>query len=186
MWIEAILTPRDCSDFVESITPLTVDLGQDRMLVVARPRRVELVPDKGLRVQTVGHVVWTVAGVKLPVNIRVASLLLTPSIEKREGRDALGLRVRVEKLDFSVLPDFIDETVLHRINDVLSKHDDALVWRFPRTFDHFVALPKRVESATGVDIHTRWGKVRVTESALVLAVSFDVRAVRAENLNAAE
>ena len=186
MWIEAILTPRDCADFIASITPLTVDLGMDRMLVVARPRRVELVPDKGLRVQTVGHVVWTVAGVKLPVNIRVASLLLTPTIEKRDGRDALGLRLRVEKLDFSVLPDFIDETVLHRINDVLGKHDETLVWRFPHTFDRYVGLPKRIESATGIEVHTRWGKVRVTESALVLAVSFDVRAVRAETLNAAE
>jgi hypothetical protein len=186
MWIEAILTPRDCTDFIASITPLTVDLGMGRMLVVSRPRRVELVPDKGLRVQTVGHVVWTVAGVKLPVNIRVASLLLTPSIEKRDGRDALGFRVRVEKLDFTVLPDFIDETVLHRINDVLGKHDDALVWRFPQTFDRYVALPPRIESACGVDIRTRWGHVRITESALVLAVSFDMRAVRAETLHAAE
>jgi hypothetical protein len=186
MWIEAILTPRDCTDFIGSITPLSVDLGMDRRLVVARPRRVELVPDKGLRVQTVGHVVWTVAGVKLPVNIRVASLLLTPSIEKRDGRDALGFRLRVEKLDFSVLPDFIDETVLQRINDVLGKHDDILVWRFPHTFDRYLSLPKRIESASGVEIHTRWGKVRITESALVLAVSFDVRAVRAETLNAAE
>jgi hypothetical protein len=82
--------------------------------------------------------------------------------------------------------DFIDETVLHRINDVLGKHDDTLVWRFPRTFDRHVSLPKRIESATGIDVRTRWGKVRVTESALVLAVSFDVRAVGAETLHAAE
>lgn len=186
MWIEAILTPRDCTDFIGTITPLRVDLGGDRMLVVAPPRRVELVPDKGLRLQTAGHVVWTIAGVKVPVSIRIASLLLTPSIEQREDRDALTFRARVERLDVRVLPDFIDETVLQRINDTLAKHDEVLVWRFSKTFDRRFALPKRIESQAAIEVHTKWGQVRITESALVLAVSLDVRAVPRETAHAAE
>jgi hypothetical protein len=186
MWIEAILTPRDCTDFVGSITPLKVGLGGERMLIVEPPRRVELVPDKGLRLQTAGNVIWTVAGVKVPVKFRVASLLLTPSIEQRDGRDALALRARIEKLDVKVLPDFVDDTVLHRINDALAKADEVLVWRFSKMFDRQLALPQRIESSSAIDVHSRWGQVRITESALVIAVSLDVRAVPREAAHAAE
>ena len=92
---------------------------------------------------TAGSVLWSVAGVKVPVKFRVASLLLTPSIEQRDGRDALALRARIEKLDVKVLPDFVDDTVLHRINDALAKADEVLVWRFSKMFDRQLSLPKR-------------------------------------------
>ncbi len=186
MWIEAILTPRDCTDFVGSITPLKVGLGGERMLVVEPPGHAELVPDKGLRLETAGSVLWTVAGVKVPVKIRIASLLLTPSIESRDGRDALVFRARVEKLDMKVLPDFVDDTVLHRINDALAKADEVLVWRFSKMFDRQLALPQRIESSSAIDVRSRWGQVRITESALVIAVSLDVRAVPRETAHAAE
>lgn len=179
MWIEVILTARDCGEFVQSITPLKIELGSpDRLLVIGRPTRIELVAKKGLRLLTAGHVVFTVAGVHVPVNARIASLLLTPTIEKRDGGDALSLRCRVEKLDVNVLPDFIDATVIHRVNDMLAEHDDKVVWRFAKALERHFTLPKQIESASAIDTHTNWGKVKITDKALVFAVSLDVRAVR--------
>lgn len=179
MWIELILTPRDCVDFVASVTPLSLELGApDRVLVIGRPNDVEVVPDKGLRLRTASHVVWTVAGLRLPIRARVASLLLEPAVEQRNGRDALVLRVRVEKLDVNVLPDFIDVTVLHRINDRLAKHDDALVWRFSEMLDRRLGLPSRIESANAVDFHARWGKLKITEAGIALAISLEAHAVK--------
>ncbi|HEY1956378.1 MAG TPA: hypothetical protein VGH28_12220 [Polyangiaceae bacterium] len=179
MWIELILTPSDCTEFVASITPMSLDLGApDRVLVIGRPHDIELVPDKGIRLRTESHVVWTVAGLRVPIHARVASLLVAPAIERRNGRDALVLRVRVEKLDVSVLPDFIDVTVLHRINDKLGKHDDALVWRFSEMLDRRFRLPPRVESADAIETHVRWGKLRIAEEGIALAISVDAHAVK--------
>lgn len=179
MWIEAILTARDCADFVASITPLSFDLGSpDRMLVIERPKDVEIVAQKGLRLRTAGHVVWTVAGLRVPISARIASLLLAPTIESKNGRDALALKVRVEKLDVNVLPDFIDETVLHRINDMLAKHDEALVWRFTKTLSRYIRLPQRIESAEGVDLQAKWGQLKITEEGIALAISLHATAVK--------
>jgi len=179
MWIELILTPRDCIDFVASITPMALDLGApDRALVIGRPTGVELVPEKGIRLRTAGHVIWTLAGLRLPIHARVASLLVAPAVETREGREALVLRVRVEKLDVSVLPEFMDVTVLHRINDMLAKHDDALVWRFSEMLGRRFRLPERVESADAVDTHVRWGKLKISEGGIALAISVEAHAVK--------
>ncbi len=177
MWIEAILTESDCARFIDTITPLTVDLGSSgRALVVSRPSHVEIVPTRGLRLTAAGHVSWTFGSLKLPLSIRVGSLLLAPTVEKRDGRDALCFRARVERLDMRALPDRIDATILHRINDALARHDEALVWPFCDALDRRFRLPRRVESADAVDVHARWGEVRITSSALVLAVSFDAHA----------
>jgi hypothetical protein len=183
MWIEAILTPRDCADFIGSMTPLMVNIdGPDRVLFVARPKRIEIVPNKGLRLTTAGHVSWMVAGLRVPVTVRIASLLLTPSIESRRGLDTLCFRARVEQLDFKILPDFVDSTLVHRVNDALAKLDEVMVWRFSERLDYHYTLPKRVESADAIDIHVRWGRVKITHEALVLALSFDVRATRHRGL----
>jgi len=173
VWIEIVLGTRDCADFVASLTPLTLELGgPDRVLVVEPPEDVEIVADKGLRMSAAGHVVWTALGMKLPLRARVGSLLVTPAIVKVDERDALGLRVRVEKLDVGVFPG----TVLHRINDMLAKYDDALVWPFARTLDRRVRLSSRVLSADAVDVHVKWGHVKITEGAMALAISIEARA----------
>ena len=175
MWIETILTARDCADFVASITPLRVDLGEDRALVIERPKTVEIVPDKGLRLQTAGYVAWKVARMKVPVAFRVASLLLQPSVEKRKGRDALCFRARIEELDVKVLPNFADESLLDRINDRLAEQDDLLVWRFVERLDFHMAMPERIESPHAIHIRTKWGQVKITAEALVLAISLEMR-----------
>lgn len=186
MWIELILSPRDCADFVASITPMTLELGgPDRVLVIGRPNSVELVPDKGLRLRTASHVVWNVAGLRVPIHARVASLLLAPAVESKNGRDALVVRVRVEKLDVNVLPYFVDETVLHRVNDMLGKHDDALVWNFGETLERRLRLPRRIESADAIETHERWGKLRITEQGIALAISIEARGVKSPRALAA-
>ncbi len=188
MWIEAIVTEADCVDFVRSMTPLEVDLdGPNRRLVVSRPKRIELVPRKGLRLVTTGHVLWSIAGVHLPIKVRVASLMLMPTISKDKR---LSLQARVEKLDVKVLPDFIDHSILHHINELLAKYDDTLSWKFGEMFTHKFPLPKAVGSAEAIAVRTNWGKAKITADAIVLAVSFDVRATkrprRAEIIDAAE
>jgi hypothetical protein len=187
LWIEAILTNHDCAEFIASITPLTIELdGPGRVLVVDPPTHVELVPTKGLRLAAAGHVSWSLGSLKLPVHVRVGSLLLTPTVETIYGRDALCFRVRVEHLDVKALPDFIDETLIHRINDTLARHDDMLVWRFAEALDRHVILPRRVESTDAVDIRVKWGELRITASALVLAMSLDVHAATSFTADAAE
>jgi hypothetical protein len=179
VWIEIVLGARDCADLVASITPLTLQLGgPDRVLVIQPPEQVEIVPDKGLRLRVAGHVVWTALGVRLPIRARVASLLVTPAIVQVDGHDALGVRLRVEKLDVDALPDFVDETVVHRINDTLARYDDALVWAFARTLDRQLRLPARVASAASVDLHVKWGHLKITEGAMTLAISLGARAVK--------
>jgi hypothetical protein len=91
MWAEAIFTLTDCENFVSSMTPLelVIDDGLERRLFVDRPTRVELIAEKGIAIEASARLCWSVAGLTVPVTIRIARVLLMPSIETRDGRDAL-------------------------------------------------------------------------------------------------
>ena len=186
MFIEAVLTEQDCADFLASLTPLKVDLGgPDRCLVIERPSKVEIVPDEGLRLQAAGHVTWTVVGVKVPINARIASLMLSPTVEKRDDRDALCFRARIEQLDVKALPSFVDSSVVKHINRALADQDEVLVWRFGEKLNFHIAAPKRIESANTVHARQKAGTMKITADAIVFALTVEMRAV-ADTAHAAE
>jgi len=68
-----------------------------------------------------------------------------------------------------------DESLLDRINEKLAAQDDLLVWRFAEKLDFHLAMPERIETPHAIHIRTKWGQVKITAEALVLAISLGMR-----------
>lgn len=175
MWAEAIVTLKDCEDFVRSMTPLEIPLDESgkRALLLEHPSRVGLVAGKGITIEGAALLRWTVAGVQVPISVRVARVLLLPTIEERDGRSALVFALHIERADSASLPAFVDESIVSRLNDALEQSPARLVWSFTETLDFHFKLPPTLKPIRQIDLVAKWGRVRVTKEAVALAVSFE-------------
>lgn len=179
MWAEAIITSRDCEDFVRSMMPfeLALDDRGRQTLSLEHPSRVALVADKGILIETPARLCWTVADTEVPLSLRTAEVLLAPMVAARAGRDVLVLTPRIVRADFVSLPDGIDATITARLNDALAKSPARLVWDFSKTLDFHFKLPSTLRPPRQIDLAAKWARVRVTDEALVLALSFHAEGV---------
>jgi hypothetical protein len=175
MWIEAILSHEDLTTLVAQLLPLDLhlgDAGTDPDLHLSDLAKVELVENQGLRVECRAEIRWSVLGVDVPITVDSLALLLVPSIVKRSGRDALAFRVRLAELDLAWLPSALDATIRERVNRELKEKHLHLTWNFSETLSHVFRLPNAVRPIDALELEVAWGKVRVTNEALVMAVSF--------------
>jgi hypothetical protein len=179
MWAEAIITPKDCEDFVRSMMPfeIVLDALGKRALSLEHPARVALVAERGIMIETPARLRWTVAGAEVPISIRLAQVLLLPTIATHAGRDALVFTLRVERAEFVSLPDSIDKSITSRLNEALEKSPARLVWNFTKALDFHFKLPLSIRPARQIDLTAKWGRVRVTDEAVVLALSFHAEGV---------
>jgi hypothetical protein len=69
------------------------------------------------------------------------------------------------------MPHLVEEVAVDAINTALVSHDAELVWDFRETLSHRFALPDVLTPARSIDLSAAWGELRVTEEALVLALS---------------
>jgi hypothetical protein len=174
MWLQATFTAQDLHDALAKLTPLRIALDSDdpeRCLWLGKPSEVFL-SDEGVHITTRGQVRWDVAGLTVPVTLRTLRVALTPSIEDLDGEEALVFGLRVVEADLTALPSFLDRSVVSRVNDALARPQSKLVWRFLDTLDFNFALPDKLEPNRRMSLFARWGKVRVTDEALTLVVSW--------------
>ncbi len=73
----------------------------------------------------------------------------------------------------ALLPSFFDHTVTARINQELERKQVELAWNFSDTLTHLFSLPPSIASAAAIELRAMAGRVKVTESALGLAVDFE-------------
>lgn len=176
MILQATLGLDDLTDGMERFTPLEMRLGdldsKDRTLFVARPSRVTLVPDRGLRIETTAHLTWTIAGVVVPVAIQAAQIILIPEIVPKDGRDVLRFQLVLESADLKHVPAFLEAKVVDQVNDALKADDARPTWRFLDTLSFIVGLPKRLQSARAFELDAKWGAMNITDSAVVFTVSY--------------
>src|SRR5580704_18352473 len=161
MWIEAILTRDDFVKALNDLCPLQIRLGHGGSLVVSEPNAIELVQGVGLRTTVTAAIHWPVLGVSFPITVRAVTLEVMPLILAREdGSEKLAFKLRLDQLDFSLLPSFLDQTVVDRINEELEARHVELAWDFMRTLSHVFELPAELASARGIELKVAWGKVR--------------------------
>jgi len=176
MWLEAVLTARDIAGAFTQMTPLRIALGRegdvDRYLFLGQPRDVELIPDVGVRFETRAKLRWSLAQVRVPLTLRRVGVRLTPKIVHRDGQDSLVFGVELEELDVSLIPAFVDRSILGLVNGALAQPGAEMKWAFMETLDFNFGLPEALQPARKLALRARWGEVRVTKEALVLAVSF--------------
>lgn len=171
MWLEAILSREDLEHALRAMTPATLTLGAHGSISFGAPVAVTLVAGRGLRVVCPATVHGSFLHVDVPVTVAAATVLLEPSIAPREGRPVLAFKLSVESVDVAALPHILEDVAVRAINDGLVSHDAELVWDFRRTLSHCFTLPDVLTPSRTIDLSAAWGELRITEAALVLAIS---------------
>jgi len=187
MWVEAIFSKDDLAALFADFCPLTIALGQgtgtDHYLRILNPKDVALVENRGLRLTCEAEILWPVLGIDVPIRVESLTLMLGLELSPREGEEVIALKPVLEDIDVSWVPQLFDRKVKEKINHELGKHQAALSWRFFRTLSHFFALPELLNPVGGLDVKVAWGKLRVAEEAIVLAVSFHTHVARGVTLS---
>jgi hypothetical protein len=172
MWLEAVLSREDLEHVLHELTPTTIELREDGDLSLEAPTRVTLVPGCGLEVVCRARLRWVVLGLHVPVTIESATILLEPVLRRVSGkRDALAFRLTLRALDVSGVPAMLEGSVVDRVNDELALPGAELVWDFSESLSHRFALPGVLKPARSLDLEVAWGDLRITEDAVVLAIS---------------
>lgn len=178
MWLEAIFTTEDLRRVLIQFAPMEFRLGDSGRLLLVDPSDVSLIPDKGLAVICEATLHWPLLGIDVPVNIHRLLLLIHPAVEHRAHGEYLVFSLRIEHADVGILPRFLDDKITAMVNDELVKKHVELAWNFENTLSHVFALPDALASAATLGLNVAAGRVKITESALGLAVSFDAKVTR--------
>jgi hypothetical protein len=181
MWAEIIISRDDLARLLVRALPLKIHLGDpgsEHALDLSDPGLVSLVPGLGLRVECKARVHWPVVGIDVPIGLSSLRVLLLPSVARRPEGDTLVFRLSIEHADFSALPGMLDTRVTEAINAKLASPAAELAWNFTKSLTHSVALPSLLEPLDRLAFRPAWGKVRVTQEAVVYAISFHTAVVR--------
>jgi hypothetical protein len=176
MWLQAVLTADDLLHVLHELTPTRIELDDDdpaRVLHLDPPGEVKFRDGEGALITTSATLQWDVVGIKVPVVLRAVEVLLIPSIEvDARGVDQLALQARVERLDLTALPGFVEDKLRARINQALESPRAFVRWGFTRTLDFHFHLPASVKPARDLRLSARWGALRVSEQGFAMAASF--------------
>jgi hypothetical protein len=178
MWLEAIVSKEDLLTLLPSLLPLKFDLSDGGDIFLHDPSGITLVAGSGLRFTCKAKLHYPVLGLKVPVTVSSVSALVRPRIVKAEGGEQLVFGLEVEHVDFAGLPELLDTAITDKITAALRARPLELSWGFQSTLSHTFALPPSLAPLASIGLHAKWGEVRVTEEALVLAVAVQTEVVR--------
>jgi hypothetical protein len=172
----ALIPKADLAGLVESITPLTVTIDEERGRVVTLGRpEVELVSGRGLRLRGDAHVSWDFALVPIPVTIKAWQLMFVPRVTSKGSSHVLRFEPELEELDVKLVPGFVDEKIADAIRNSIAQNRDRLAWNFARTLSRRLPLPRRVAPANTFEIFPVGGEVSVSEVEIILTLRFEAR-----------
>jgi len=171
MWLEAVFAKDDLTAILERLLPVKLDLGGG-WLEARDPRDVQLLPDRGLRATCTATVHWPVLGIEVPIAMHALTLVLSPQILPRGGRDVLAFHIEIEHADLTAVPTVIDDRITERVNAALAARHFEPSWDFLSALSRKIDAPKALSGIDAFDLAVRWGRLRITEEALVFALSF--------------
>ena len=171
MWLEIVLSQNDLVTILREVTPITLRLGEQQWFALESPSEVALVADVGLRVTCKAKVKWPLLGVGVPVTIHKLVVTFAPEVVRQGDGDLLVFGLRLQHADFAGLPDSVDKRLSKAIDDALVKHRLDLAWKFTDTLAGSIPLPATLDPIDGMSMKVAWGKVKVTDEAMVMAFS---------------
>ncbi len=177
MWSEAIFATEDLAHFAAELLPMPFKLGADGELRISDPRELQLVPGTGLRLTVSCHLHWPVLGIEMPLSIRGATVMVEPEIAEGPKSKALVFKLRLDELDLSMLPAFLDRGIVGLINRELEAKHTELSWNFSDTLSHVFDLPDGLRPASAISLVASAGRVKVTADAVALAVLFEAHVI---------
>ncbi len=175
MWAEFIVPRDDLEQLLRHAVPLTIypeGVGAAQSLEITELLEVKLVVDVGLRLVCKACIRWPVLGITVPLALNSLSLLLLPTVRPGAAGDELAFRFSIDHADFSALPAILDTRVTEAINAKLAEKGMELSWDFSAALSTVAPLPALLDPLASFAIRPAWGKVRITDEAIVYAVSF--------------
>jgi len=172
MWLEAIFSREDLQDVASKFAPLKILLGDSGSLLLVSPSEVSLIPNRGIALTCDATLHWPVLGVDIPVSMHGLLVHVLPTIEERPDGATLVFRLQIDHAGVAMLPSFFDHGITARVNEELQKKHVELAWNFVNTLSHAFGLPASLASAATFSVRATAGRVKVTETALALAVDF--------------
>lgn len=182
MWVEAVLSRDDLASLIAQVLPLKIQIhpesAPDQYIELASTTNLALVADQGLRMTTQARIHWPVLGIAVPITIDPLSVIIKPRVTKTPGGEALSFALEIEQAEFSGLLGLGDQAITDKINGELAKEDVGLAWAFAAMLSHRFDLPPMLAPLDAVALNVAWGKVRVTDEAMVMAISFHAEVSR--------
>jgi hypothetical protein len=156
------------------IMPMKVDLGSDeegeKWVRLSKPRELEFLQDNMLSLTLTADFHWPVPMLPDEYHIKKVDAVLKPCIERTAGGACFVTTLKLESLDVSLLPEFLDTLIVKQINKALDNNSARLAWHYSQELGLTVALPEWMEDASKLDIQAREGDVRVLPEQLELAL----------------
>ena len=184
MWLEAIVSKEDLLAFLPSCLPLRFPLPDGGDLLIHDASGITLVAATGLRFMCQAKVHYPVLGIKVPITVTSVNALIRPRIVKADAASRLVFGLEVEHADFAGLPERLDAAITEKITAALRARPLELSWSFTSTLSHSFKLPPSLAPLAAIGLHAKWGEVRVTEDAMVLAVALEAEVTRGPELPA--
>jgi hypothetical protein len=178
MWLEAILSNEDLTALVGQLAPLTIPLADQGHLEVTDPHDITLVAGVGLRLICKAKLRWPVLGIDVPITLKSVTVVLRPEIAKDESGESLVFKLEIEHADFAGIPTMLDTRITEKVNKELAAKHVELAWDFKKSLSHVFKLPESLQPIDAIALDVAWGEIKVTDKALVFAVSFHAAVTR--------
>jgi hypothetical protein len=182
MWIEAIITEEDLRQVLATLLPVKIHLdtdpGTDRWIELGKPETVELVESRGMRMSCPAELRWSIVGIDVPVKINQLIVYLTPKVVEKNRGEVLTFGIQLEEADVAGLPGLVDGAIVKAVNAALD--EKSLEWDFRETLLRKFEMPGMLEPIATLDLESKWGKVRLSGEAIVLALSLHIAFTRTD------
>ncbi len=180
MWLQATITLDDLTHYLNELLPLKIQLddgdqshGGGRVLDLAAPRHVRMIPSVGVEFETSARIVWPVLGIHVPAVVRSVRAVFKPYVEDIEGGDSsLGFELQIEHLDLTLVPGIVEGAIKDVLNTDLARPGRLPSWNFTRQMDFRFDVPRQLGFEGKFRLAASWAEVKITEDGFTLAMSF--------------
>lgn len=180
MWLQATITLDDLTHYLNELLPLKIQLddgddsqGGGRVLDLAAPEHVRMVPSVGVEIETSARIVWPVLGIHVPAVVRTVRAIFKPSVTAIEGGDSsLGFDLHIEHLDLTLVPGIVEGAIKDVLNADLARPGRLPSWNFTRQMDFRFGVPRQLGFEGEFRLAASWAELKITEDGFTLAMSF--------------
>ncbi|MFW6067073.1 MAG: hypothetical protein ACOC97_01955 [Myxococcota bacterium] len=178
MEFTSTLRREDIEQLLREFAPIRIHMtptDEDRRwLELEAPRRIEMVPGRGVRILTSGRARYDLLGIRFPIRIRKLQAVLEPVVVQAEGTDhRLAFAIDIEGGDLVAVPALLDRIVVGRVNQALNPRDTRMVWTFGETLTRSFSMPERLEPLDRLNLRVCDGLVEVDDRQVVFRIGLD-------------
>ncbi len=181
--VDVVLRSEEITELLDEVGPVRIhltDVDEDRRWVeIERPSEVRLIPGQGVSIVSNGRILYEIAGIRLPFEIRRLQVLFTPHVVVTEHGQRLHFKLTVEQADLEGVPAIVENVLIPKVNESLEPERLGMHWDFMRSLSIAARLPGRFEPLKDFLIQAQLAEVHIRADALQLRLSLGLGVSRA-------